>query len=128
MNSGVGVVITGGLGAGKTVFVKGMCEGLDVTDNVLSPTFILLEQFDGRLPVVHIDLFRLDHEDELEALGVFDFAENVVLIAEWGERSPRLDEDADVVVTIENIAEQSRRITIATTEDLAPLVTGLEAC
>jgi tRNA threonylcarbamoyladenosine biosynthesis protein TsaE len=98
---GICVCLVGPLGAGKTHFVKGVCEGLDITDEVISPTFILYEEFHGRFPVVHIDLYRLEHESELDDLGVFDLiGSDTILLAEWGDRSPQLMEDADIVVTI----------------------------
>jgi tRNA threonylcarbamoyladenosine biosynthesis protein TsaE len=101
LTGGACVVLVGGLGAGKTAFVRGACRGLGVSEEVLSPTFILMESFDGRLPVVHLDLYRLEHEEEIEALGVFDLlGGDGVLLVEWGDRSPTLTENADVVVEI----------------------------
>ena len=98
---GACVALVGPLGAGKTVFVKGACRGLGVVDDVLSPTFILCEAFEGRLPVVHVDLYRLEHETEIEELGIFDLlGGDTVILAEWANRSETLMEYADVVVEI----------------------------
>jgi tRNA threonylcarbamoyladenosine biosynthesis protein TsaE len=116
---GACVSLVGALGAGKTVLVGGLCRGLGIDDNVVSPTFILLETFQGRLPVVHVDLYRLEHERELEELGVFDYlAGGAVLLAEWGDRSPRLQLTADVEIRIEGDANE-RSITVHAVPDLA---------
>jgi tRNA threonylcarbamoyladenosine biosynthesis protein TsaE len=116
---GACVSLVGPLGAGKTVLVGGLCRGLGIDEVVVSPTFILLETFQGRLPVVHVDLYRLEHERELEELGVFDFLANgAVLLAEWGDRSPRLHQLADVEIRIEGGAGE-RSITVHAVPDLA---------
>lgn len=115
LDRGACVVLSGGLGAGKTVFIRGACRGLGVAEDVLSPTFILYEAFEGRLPVVHIDLYRLEHESELDALGVFDLlGTDTVLLAEWGARSDALMESADVVVEIalDDVPDR-RRVTVS---------------
>jgi tRNA threonylcarbamoyladenosine biosynthesis protein TsaE len=116
---GTSVALVGPLGAGKTVLVGGLCRGLGIDEHVVSPTFILMETFEGRLPVVHVDLYRLEHERELEELGVFDFLRNgAVLLAEWGDRSPRLHELADVEIKIEGTGAE-RSITVHASPELA---------
>jgi tRNA threonylcarbamoyladenosine biosynthesis protein TsaE len=116
---GAALSLVGPLGAGKTVLVGGLCRGLGIEENVVSPTFILLETFEGRLPVVHVDLYRLEHERELEELGVFDYlAGGAVLLAEWGDRSPRLHALADVEIRIEG-TDNERSITVHAVPDLA---------
>jgi len=113
------VSLVGPLGAGKTVLVGGLCRGLGIDENVVSPTFILLETFQGRLPVVHVDLYRLDHERELEDLGVFDYLrDGAVLLAEWGDRSPRLHNLAEVEIKIEGTGSE-RSITVHAVAELA---------
>lgn len=123
LRAGACVALVGGLGAGKTVFVRGMCRGLGVDEDVLSPTFILYEAFDGRLPVVHIDLYRLEHESEVESLGVFDLlGGDSVVLAEWGDRSDMLMRHADIAVAIDDSDLEHpdrRRIEFAYTADLA---------
>ena len=128
LEGGECVVIAGPLGAGKTTLVRGLCRGLDVPDDILSPTFILYEAFAGRVPVVHLDLYRLEHERELEELGVFDPAgENTVVLAEWGDRSEALESQCDALVTLEAQGAQERRITVACTPAVAALLEGLDA-
>jgi tRNA threonylcarbamoyladenosine biosynthesis protein TsaE len=119
IEQGTCVSLVGPLGAGKTVLVGGLCRGLGIDENVVSPTFILLETFQGRLPVVHVDLYRLDHERELEELGVFDYVrDGAVLLAEWGDRSPRLHAMAEVEIKIEGIGGE-RSITVHAVAELA---------
>jgi tRNA threonylcarbamoyladenosine biosynthesis protein TsaE len=113
IRGGACVCLTGPLGAGKTVLVKGLCRGLGVVDAVTSPTFILMESFAGRLPIVHIDLYRLEHEREVEDIGVFDMLDGeTVVIAEWGERSPSLYAAADIEIRIEPEGEHARLVTV----------------
>lgn len=116
---GTCISLVGPLGAGKTVIVGGLCRGLGIGEKVVSPTFILLETFQGRLPVVHVDLYRLAHERELEELGVFDYVrDGAVLLAEWGDRSPRLFGMADVEIRIEGEGSE-RSITVYAVPELA---------
>ena len=123
---GACVCISGPLGAGKTVFVKGLCRGLGADGEVTSPTFILMESFSGRLPIVHLDLYRLEHEREIEDIGVYDMlGGNEVVIAEWGERSAALMDAADLEITIEPVDGSARTIHVDATDELAPWLEGL---
>ncbi len=83
------VLLVGDLGAGKTTLAKGLIEGLGAArpDDVLSPTFSLIHEYEGEPKVYHIDLYRLDTLPELDTLGLDDlWAENAVVLIEWGER------------------------------------------
>jgi tRNA threonylcarbamoyladenosine biosynthesis protein TsaE len=79
------VVLNGELGAGKTTFVKGLAEGLGVVDAVTSPTFTIVQHYEGRLPVTHVDVYRLDRLQELHDLGFEEMLEDGVTIIEWGD-------------------------------------------
>ncbi|MEE0226045.1 tRNA (adenosine(37)-N6)-threonylcarbamoyltransferase complex ATPase subunit type 1 TsaE, partial [Senegalimassilia anaerobia] len=81
------VVLSGDLGAGKTQFVQGVAAGLGISAQVTSPTFnILLEYHQGRIPLYHFDLYRLDEQDELEDTGYYDTVDaDGVSFIEWGE-------------------------------------------
>ncbi len=120
---GACICLTGPLGAGKTVLVKGLCRGLGALDAVTSPTFILMESFAGRMPIVHIDLYRLEHEREVEDIGVFDMIDgDTVVIAEWGERSPTLLDGADIEIVVEPGDGDMRTLHIHATQDFAQTV------
>lgn len=122
---GLCIVLVGSLGAGKTVFARGLCRGLGVSEEVLSPTFILYEQFEGRAEVIHIDLYRLEHESDIEALGVFDqIGRDSVIVAEWGDRSDTLLASSDLVVRIHTRGEQTREIVFEGTEKVRLTLEG----
>lgn len=80
------VLLAGDLGAGKTVFARGIGAGLGVTEPVVSPTFTLARVYHGRLRMVHADVYRLDTVHELLDLGLDDLAEgDAVMVVEWGD-------------------------------------------
>lgn len=84
------VVLIGDLGAGKTTFTRGLAAGLGVTSPVVSPTFTLVRTYEGRLPMVHADLYRLDRAQEVIDLGLEDVAdERSVIVVEWGDIAAR---------------------------------------
>jgi tRNA threonylcarbamoyladenosine biosynthesis protein TsaE len=81
------LVISGELGAGKTTFVQGLARGLDVGDQVHSPTFTFIHLHQGRIPLVHADLYRVADADELADLGLAELLySDAVVAVEWGER------------------------------------------
>jgi tRNA threonylcarbamoyladenosine biosynthesis protein TsaE len=108
--------LRGDLGSGKTTWVRAMLRGLGYAGRVPSPTYTLLEQYacEG-LAVVHLDLYRLRGDDELENLGLRDWlAEPACWIAvEWPERAPRLAERCDLMVDFAVTASGGRRVTVA---------------
>lgn len=80
------VVLSGDLGTGKTVFAKGVAAALGVTEPVVSPTFSLVREYRGRVPLVHVDVYRLDRMQEVIDLGLDDvFDDDRVTIVEWGD-------------------------------------------
>lgn len=81
------IILSGQLGAGKTVFCRGVVHGLGSKDQVTSPTFSLLNVYIGRLPVYHFDVYRLDNPDEAWVLGLDDYVNgDGITIVEWGEK------------------------------------------
>lgn len=86
------IAMTGDLGAGKTCLVKGIAAGLGVTQAVTSPTFTLIHEYrDGRLPVYHVDLYRLDSVQQAQAIGLEEYlAGDGVTIIEWAEKIAEL--------------------------------------
>ena len=84
------VLLEGPLGAGKTVLVRGLAQGLGA-GSAISPTFVLVRQHgEGRLPLVHADLYRLEARAEIEALGLLELSADGVLAVEWADRAPWL--------------------------------------
>jgi ATPase, YjeE family len=86
--SGLVIALCGDLGAGKTQLVKGLARGLDIAERVHSPTFSLLNVYsNGRLPLYHIDLYRLDTREQIIAAGLEEYlAPQGVTIVEWADR------------------------------------------
>jgi tRNA threonylcarbamoyladenosine biosynthesis protein TsaE len=82
------LALTGDLGAGKTLITRGIALGLGITaEQVTSPTFTLIQTYEGRLPVIHVDLYRLENPSAILQLGLEDYftAKNIVII-EWADR------------------------------------------
>jgi tRNA threonylcarbamoyladenosine biosynthesis protein TsaE len=108
------VLLCGELGAGKTTLVKGIAAALEAAaeDDVTSPTFTLVHEYRGpRVVVYHIDLYRLDTARELETLGLDDLrSDNSILLIEWGEKFPRLQNERDLEISLERMNQSERRI------------------
>src|SRR5207244_7315569 len=112
LEPGAFVLLHGDLGAGKTVFVRGLAAGLGVDpDSVSSPTFVLVQQYRGQIPLVHADLYRLDGAAAVDDLGLEDLCSGAVVAVEWAERMPRIPAGS-VLVRIEDAGGDTRRITI----------------
>ncbi len=105
----------GPLGAGKTQFAKGFAAGLGVADVVMSPTFTLMAEYAGRLPLFHVDLYRLAAEADADAYaaGLLDERERAgVTLIEWAERlGPALDAHR-LEVTLDEPGDETRHITL----------------
>jgi tRNA threonylcarbamoyladenosine biosynthesis protein TsaE len=87
LRAGDVVVLDGELGTGKTVLAKGIAVALGITDPVVSPTFTVVREYDAPTPMVHVDVYRLDHLQELHDLGFDDLVgEEAVTVVEWGDR------------------------------------------
>jgi len=105
--------LEGGLGVGKTLLAKGICAGLGVSDEVLSPSFILVEEYRGVLPVFHFDLYRLEKVHDVAGIGLFDAVDGrAVVIVEWGDRLREGMLDVDVRVVMRITGPEHREIAV----------------
>jgi tRNA threonylcarbamoyladenosine biosynthesis protein TsaE len=87
LRAGDVIVLAGELGAGKTVFAKGIARALGISEPVVSPSFTIVREYDAPLPLVHVDVYRLDHVQELHDLGFDDLVGgDAVTVVEWGDR------------------------------------------
>ncbi|HIE22412.1 MAG TPA: tRNA (adenosine(37)-N6)-threonylcarbamoyltransferase complex ATPase subunit type 1 TsaE, partial [Acidimicrobiia bacterium] len=89
------VLLSGGLGVGKTRFTAGLAAGLGVEEQVVSPSFVLVRRYDsGFLPLIHVDVYRLSSVNEFDDLDVLEMAAEGVLVIEWGDAvEPVVPED-----------------------------------
>ena len=110
------VLLLGGLGAGKTVFAKGLAAGLGVEDTtrVCSPSYTLVNIYKGRFPVFHIDLYRLHNDSETQDLGWEDFLGEGVVVIEWADKL--VFPPGGIRVMIEQGSDDERTITIVEEE------------
>lgn len=113
LGAGDVVALTGELGAGKTCFVQGLVRGLGATTAATSPTFVLVNEYRGRLPVHHVDVYRARSLTELLDLGLEELiAGGGVTIVEWADRCDPLLPARAIRVHIEGLGDEPRRITI----------------
>ena len=106
------VALNGPMGAGKTAFAGGVAQGLDVSDPVTSPTYTIVNEYAGRLPLLHFDLYRLTGMDDLYDIGWEDYlARGGVILAEWPQIAGE-DLEPTVFVNIQPTGETTRCITI----------------
>ncbi|MEK7281596.1 MAG: tRNA (adenosine(37)-N6)-threonylcarbamoyltransferase complex ATPase subunit type 1 TsaE [Chloroflexota bacterium] len=106
-------LLVGGLGSGKTCLVQGLAAGLGVEDVVSSPSFVLLKQYRGRLPLYHIDLYRVDRREEVEDLGLEDYLSGPgVMVVEWADRGWGVWPQDHLLIEMDYLAETQRRLNI----------------
>lgn len=106
------ILLSGDLGAGKTIFAKGIAAGLDIDDihHVTSPSYTLVNIYSAKFLIYHIDLYRLENESEIDDLGWEDFLGQGVILVEWAEKL-KFDLEA-IRIKIEILGDQKRRIRI----------------
>ncbi|MBN1220549.1 MAG: tRNA (adenosine(37)-N6)-threonylcarbamoyltransferase complex ATPase subunit type 1 TsaE [Anaerolineae bacterium] len=107
------LALMGELGSGKTRWVQGVCQGLDVSEPVNSPTFTLVNEYQGRLPVFHIDLYRIATSAEVLTFGLEDYlyGSGVALI-EWADRAEAFLPDDYLTVALYHLEQTKRRIVL----------------
>lgn len=115
LRAGDVILYSGEMGAGKTAFTKGIAEYFGTEEEVTSPTFALVHEYPGRVPIFHFDLYRIADYDELYAIGFFDYLDRGgILAVEWSENIPELAEELENVINIniQKLSENVRRITV----------------
>ena len=106
------VLVIGELGAGKSIFIRGIAKGLKVKEIVKSPSFVIIQEFEGKYPFYHVDLYRVNTQDTNE-LGIFELMDKGIVCIEWGERIlPILKHVKKIVVTIKKLEGNLREIEI----------------
>ncbi|MBI2167509.1 MAG: tRNA (adenosine(37)-N6)-threonylcarbamoyltransferase complex ATPase subunit type 1 TsaE [Candidatus Omnitrophica bacterium] len=116
LKPGACVALTGSLGSGKTLFIKGLAKGLGVRDSnrVKSPTFVLLHLYEGRVPIYHFDLYRLDREADLDAVGFDEFVQDpsAVSLVEWADKARCRIPSGALWVNLKITGPHSRKISL----------------
>lgn len=110
------VLLIGNLGAGKTTLAKGIVSGAGAApvDEVSSPTFTLIHEYGNGPKIFHIDLYRLDHEREVESLGLDElFDTGALVLIEWGEKFPRVMPRRRTEIHLRAISEDVREIAVS---------------
>ena len=112
--AGTVIAYRGDLGAGKTAFTRGLARGLGCTEQVTSPTYTIVNEYPGgRLPLFHFDMYRLESSDELFDIGWEDYlARGAVCAVEWSEKVEDAFFGDEIVVRIDKLGDNERRITI----------------
>jgi tRNA threonylcarbamoyladenosine biosynthesis protein TsaE len=112
LRAGDVVAFYGELGAGKTTMIKGVAAGLGVSDVVKSPSFVVMTEYTGRLPIYHVDLYRLNEDGDLESIGLDSYVEgDGVCLIEWAERAEKVLPQAAIRVRM-SVEGLGRRIEI----------------
>lgn len=107
------VILCGNLGSGKTTFTKGIAKSLGIPNEIISPTFTILREYQAsHCSLIHIDMYRIESEDELENVGIDEIFEgNSIVVIEWNKKSI-IKSKRLIKVSIEVINDISRRIII----------------
>jgi len=107
------IALYGGLGVGKTAFTRGIAAGLGITMNVSSPTFTIVNEYPGNIPMFHFDMYRLKSESELFDIGWDDYLErDGVCVVEWSEKVPGAFPPGTIIVSINNHGGNKRKLEI----------------
>jgi len=113
LKPGAVVALHGELGAGKTAFTRGIAAGLGIGSTVSSPTFTIVNEYPGDVPLFHFDMYRLESESELFDIGWDDYLDRGgVCVVEWSEKVHAAFTRDTIVIKIENLGEEIRRLEI----------------
>lgn len=110
---GAVLALYGDLGAGKTAFTRGLARGLGIQTQITSPTYTIVNEYEGDMPLIHFDMYRLGSAEELFEIGWEDYLRRGGIIAvEWSERVEDAFSPETIRIQIEKTGETARRITI----------------
>jgi tRNA threonylcarbamoyladenosine biosynthesis protein TsaE len=112
------VTVAGALGTGKTTFVRGACRALGVTEAVASPTYTIGHRYAGRVPVAHLDLYRLSATGADDWGDLEPYFDGTIAFVEWPEHAGGWLEPVRAAIRLEHVDETHRRITIESGDDL----------
>lgn len=130
LKGGEVVGLVGELGSGKTTFVKGLAEGLEIKENITSPTFVLLKEYQAKKILrpktnlgglrkkvrtfVHIDAYRVENIDDIKSIGIEEYFErdNVIIVIEWAEKIRKILPKNTLYINFKHKSEKEREITL----------------
>ena len=119
LRGGEVLALFGPMGMGKTAFTRGIAKGLGVKEGVSSPTFALVHEYAGRIPIYHFDMFRVTSWDDLYSTGFFDYLETEgILVIEWSENIENALPAGTITVSFEQTGENERVINIDGADDI----------
>ncbi len=118
------VLLSGELGAGKTVFVQGMASGLGYEGTVSSKSFVLLGQYEGRITLYHADLYRLDQPEQVEDLALDELILDGAVAVEWPERADERLPEGHLLINFTVDSAESRTLKLSATGDRARALSG----
>ena len=104
------VALYGDLGAGKTAFTRGFASVTVPGEDVCSPTYTIVNEYDGKTPLFHFDMYRIEDEDSLESIGFYDYFNRGIIITEWSENIPFALPERYLKVEILKLGDSERRI------------------
>lgn len=104
------IALFGDLGAGKTAFTRGLCEGLKVKNNVCSPTFAIVNEYSGIFPIYHFDMYRVKNIDDLYSTGYFDYIDKGILIIEWSENIENILPNSSIKISLNYGKKENERL------------------
>jgi tRNA threonylcarbamoyladenosine biosynthesis protein TsaE len=111
VSAGYVLCLAGDLGAGKTLLVQGLANGLEIAEKVTSPTFTILQVYEAALPLYHFDLYRLEHPAELQDIGFEEYiASDGVVVIEWPDKFPEELPDEYLWIEIKLGAMETERL------------------
>lgn len=111
------ILLVGDLGAGKTTFTQGIAAGMGIQTPVRSPTFVMVSEHSGQVPLYHIDLYRIEGIAEALDLGIEEYTSGEgVCVVEWGDRAISAFPEGFLIVYLEDIGGSSRRLTFDATQ------------